>query len=330
MELSPTRKAALLLSNLDADTAAELLRAADPQRVTEIAAELAYVKAAGWAPRGPEDPVREFFGLLEQSDAASTSPTAFVEQVLQRTLGADQSRDAMRRVHELVEAKDPFLTIRSAEVEDLAEALSGETPQAVAVVLAELPQKTSGKLLGLLDEEVRGAAIRSMAGGADVAAETKARVAGVVRRRLEARRADGARRGDAKLRQVAVLLRGLGDELRKSMLDSIREQDEEAASGVERMMVLWEDVSTVSDRSMQEAVREVDARQLAMALVGADEATVAKIRGNLSERAAAMLDEETSLLSTPSDDDVESARQTVLGVLRELAGNGFLTFEEGD
>ncbi|MBS3734248.1 MAG: hypothetical protein KGY99_04905 [Phycisphaerae bacterium] len=330
MELTPTRKAALLLMNLDASTAAELLGSADADKVAEIAAEVAYLKASGHTPQGADEPVREFYGLLEQSDAGGGSSGMFVEQMLERALGAGQGRQTMQRVRELVEAKDPFLPIRSASVEDLTEALSGETPQAVAVVLGELPQKTSGKLLGALTEDVRAAAIRTLASGAPVSAETKVRVASVMRRRLEARQAGGEpATGDARLRQVAVLLRGLGNELRNSMLESIREQNAETASGVERMMVVWEDLPVIADRSMQEALREIEARQLALALSDAEEAVREKIRSNMSERGAAMLDEEASLLSSPGDEDIQAGREAVLSTLRDMSSKGSLNFEEG-
>jgi len=329
VELTGTRKAAMLLMTLDAGTAAELLKSANPQTVTEIAAEVAYLKATGWTPGGPDaEPAREFCGMLEQAGGAGPG-SVFVQQVLEAALGPEQSREAMKQVEHLVEARDPFLAIRAADPEELSEALEGESPQVVAMVLAELPQKSSSKLLASMDDELRSAAIRGMAVGASATRETKVRVASVVRRRLEKLRAAGDANANAKLRRVAVLLRGLNAEMRNSMLQAIREQDEESAAGVQRMMVIWEDLPVVSDRSMQEALREVDSRQLALALVGADEATTRKIRDNMSERASAMLDEEASLLSSPSDDEVEAGRSALLDVLRELSVNGFLSFEGG-
>jgi len=126
-----------------------------------------------------------------------------------------------------------------------------------------------------------------------------------------------------------VLLRDLGTDMRNRLIEAIAESDKEASDTVQELMVIWDDVPTLSDRSLQEALRAVDSLKLALAMVDADEAVIRKIRGNISERQAAMLDEEAALLSKPKDEDVGQARGEILQALRELATGGVLSFEEG-
>ena len=94
------------------------------------------------------------------------------------------------------------------------------------------------------------------------------------------------------------------------------------------LMILWEDISQVGDRSLQQALRGIEERQLALALHEAPEETTRKIKSNISERAAAMVDEEASLMSSPKKEDVHEARERVVGALRELNQKGELSFEE--
>ncbi|MBM4029211.1 MAG: flagellar motor switch protein FliG, partial [Planctomycetes bacterium] len=49
---------------------------------------------------------------------------------------------------------------------------------------------------------------------------------------------------------------------------------------------------------------------------------------NISERAAGMVEEETSLMAAPKKDDVRLAQDSILSNLRELNKNGELSFEE--
>jgi len=332
------RKAALLLMGLDSSTAAELLKAADPEVVTEIAAELAYLQASGAAkPEAALEPVREFFGQLQQSGVEHRGER-FIQDLLEGALGVERSREAMAKVRLLVEARDPFLSIRSAEPNEIAEALGGEPPQVAALVLAELPANKSAKVLPLLGEEVQAGAIRGMASGQATSVEARMRVATVVRDRLSAVETEAVATGggeaskagsDRQLRKVAVLLRDLGTDMRNRLIEAIAESDKEASDTVQELMVIWDDVPTLSDRSLQEALRAVDSLKLALAMVDADEAVIRKIRGNISERQAAMLDEEAALLSKPKDEDVGQARGEILQALRELATGGVLSFEEG-
>ena len=84
----------------------------------------------------------------------------------------------------------------------------------------------------------------------------------------------------------------------------------------------------VADRSLQEALRGIDAQKLALALVKADDAIAAKIKSNISERAVATLEEEASLMASPNKADIEEAREQIIQVLREKNEKGELAFIE--
>jgi len=322
------RKAALLLMGLEPATAAELLRAADPEAVTEIAAELAYLDAVGEGAReSAQEPVREF---VEQLRSRGSGRLQKLKATLEQVLGVEAWARIDEQIPRLVEARDPFIRVREAEPEQIAVALREESAQVAALVLAELPPKVSGQVLPLLNEEVQGEIVQGMARAEPVRPATRAHVASVVERKLAAAAEGPTATGQAEqLRKVALVLRDMGTELRNALIQAIEQSDAEASLEVQRLMVLWEDVPLVSDRSLQGALRGVEASKLAMALWEAEEAVVDKIRGNLSERQAAMLDEEATLLSTPRDEDIEAARDELLGALRDLAGAGELTFEEG-
>ena len=131
------------------------------------------------------------------------------------------------------------------------------------------------------------------------------------------------------LRKVAVILRSLGKELRDSLLDSIKERESDAGEAVNDLMVLWEDITLIDDRPLQEGLRNIDAGKLALVLTNADEAINEKIRNNISERAAVMINEEISLMSAPKDNEIEDARNEVVEVLRKMNNEGELTFTEG-
>jgi flagellar motor switch protein FliG len=328
---SGIRKAALLLMGLEPTTAAELLKAADPEVVTRIAAELAYLEASGQtAGDAAGEPVRQFAEELRQSIGRPRA-SRLLQGMLEDAVGAERTREILERISAMVDQRDPFLPIRSADPEEIAEALKGESPQVAALVLTELPPKVSAKLLPLLADKVRAEAVRGMTSEQHVAPETRMRVASVVRSRLA--KSDGADEGprsnrQEQLRKVAVLLRDLGSELRDTLIQAIAESDADTSVEVQRLMVMWEDVAIVSDRSLQDALRAVDARKLALAMYEADEATGGKLRSNMSERQIAMIDEEASLLSKPDEEQIDEARNEFLNALRDLAANNSLSFEE--
>ena len=348
MALSGPRKAALLLMGMDQSTAAELLKSAAPEMVTQIAAEMSYLESA--APgelQIEEDPAREFVGMISSGSKVQKDDGQYVRALLVGALGEERCEAVLSDAKRLLEIRDPFLPLRDESIDDISQSLKGESPQVAALVLAEMTSSNASKLLNLLDEELRPAAIRGMASADRVSPEAKLRVAATVRERLadmKAKRAEAAATGavvvetgdahkeqearEQRLRKVSVLLRGLAVEARTNMITAIREQDSETAQIVQKMMVVWEDIPILGDRALQEVMRSADSRKLAMAMVGADAVIVEKARANMSERAAAMLDEEASLLSDPKEDEIVEARELVLNDMRELNEQGMLEFEE--
>ncbi len=334
MPLTPVQKAAALLRRLDPGAAGELLKAAPPEVVPRIAAELVYLNVGGEMPTGmdPDGPVEEFLGLLH-SRRTGGDLEGFVRRMLAEAVGEKRCDELFTEVQQLVEDRDPFLSIRSADVESLAGAVEGEHPQVAALVLGELSAEKSARLVPLLGDDVRLEAVRRMVAGESVCRDARRRIAAMVRQRLGALRASGAagaRRAapSEKFRRVALLLRKLKTELRDALIQGIVDQAPEAGAAVQDLMVTWEDIPLVVDRDLQDVLRDVDSRELALALTEADPKIAAKVRDNISERAAAMIDEETSLMKAPKAEEIEVAREAVLKSLRERNAAGNLGFEE--
>jgi flagellar motor switch protein FliG len=327
------QRAALLLTCLDATTAAELLKGVDPKTVQELAVELTYLDAAGQrTPRQTADVARQFCKSLQND--VGFSFRGFLKEMLRNTVGEDQARRIQQEIQDLLMKRDPFMSIRSADSESLMAALEAEHPQAIAVVVSELSPKRGSDVLGRLSSETRVNVISRMTGVSGITPEAKLRIAQMIRAKLDGtgagQQAGGALqlRPEQALRKVAVIVRNLDKEVRDGVLEAIGQKDQEAGEKIANLMILWEDLPLVAGRSLQQALRGIDERQLALALHEAPEEVATKIKSNISERAAAMVTEEASLMSAPKKDDVRQAREKIVASMRELNHKGELMFEE--
>ncbi len=342
MELSGARKAALLLASLDPVTAGELLKSAPSETLTQIVAEIAVLESGGeLESQEVVQTVDEFFGLLH----GKAEKTNLVKAIVENAIGKERSADVLIRVDRLVQQRDPFVNLRELPAENLAKALLGESAQVVALVFAELSAKKSTELLNLIEEALRKDVVTGMVSGKAAHPETRLRVAEILEDRLkksdqpeddeeEEAAAEAAPepeddlQQEKKLRRVALLLRGLNQDARDELMTGLSENNAETSQAVQELMVIWEDLPMVAERAMQEVLRMVNARSLALALIDAQPAPAAKIRDNISERANAALDEEISLLSDPQPEEIEAAREEILKALRTLNDKGDLKFEE--
>lgn len=332
MELTGKQKAAMLLMSLDSVTAAELLKGVDPEVVQELAVELTYLDASDFRnSKQSAEIAKQFCNSLRPSQEFHFQ--SFLETMLKSTVGNEKAKDIQGQIQDLLQKRDPFISIRSANAQTIASVLETEHPQAIAVVLSELEPRKSSEVLGLLKEGIRLSAICRMTSSGAATAEAKARIAQMVCERFKT--AEQASESSTEqvtteqsLRKVAVILRNLNKELRDGLLGVIQEKDSEVSEQVANLMVTWEDIPQVSDRSLQEVLRGVDSQKLALALIKADDAINQKIRSNISERAAAAIDEETSLMRDPKKEDTEEARENIVSILREMNQKGELAFIE--
>ena len=330
MALTGKQKAAMLLISLDAKTAAKLLEGLPADDIQKIAVEVAQIDASGQRSTKEEANVtREFSNLLQENQDQGLTTRSFLDDMLVNILGKSKAEQIQAHVRKVTERKDPFVDIRSAGTDELVVALEGQHPQTIGMVLSELETNKGQEVLSLLKEDVRLKAVGRMINLGSLGGEVKRRMAGMVSERLK--RLEGTEvvlerpeKQEETLRKLALVLGGLEKELRDQLLNEIKEHDEEIASTVRKLMVTWEDIPQIADRSLQEALRAVEAGKLAIALYGANEEIVQKIRSNISERVQARLDEEASLMQEPLEKEVLDAREEIVAPLRSANEEGTL------
>ena len=101
------------------------------------------------------------------------------------------------------------------------------------------------------------------------------------------------------------------------------------ADQVRSRMFVFEDIVLLDDRSVQLVLREVDPKELALALKGVREDVREKILRNISERAAVNLVEEIDMLGPVRMKAVEEAQGGIVRVIRRLEEAGQIVVSRG-
>jgi len=335
MAISGKRKVAMLLANLDAATATELLRDQPQEVVEEIAMELSHLDVAGQTGEEGIAAVRDFCTSLQRGNTGGLNIKSFINSVLKGS-SKEKTAEMREQMQQAIREKDPFVAIASASPMQIAAALQGEPPQAVALVISSLPPKMGTDVLARLNEDISLKTVWRMARPGEVSLRTIRRIGEMICKKLVELTSDDEAPlieealPKEMLRKVALVLSGLEKKKRDSLLEEIGDKDADIVNTVKALMVTWEDIPKIEDRSLQEALRKIDATLLAKALYNADPIIVHKIRSNISERAAQMVDEETSLMAEPRKKEILEAREDVAKPLREANEAENLAFIEED
>ena len=94
-------------------------------------------------------------------------------------------------------------------------------------------------------------------------------------------------------------------------------------------MFIFEDIVTLDDVSIQRVLREVETKELALALKGCSEEVANAIYRNQSKRAAAALKEDIEFLGPVRLMDVEKSQQKIVSVIRRLDESGEIVISRG-
>jgi flagellar motor switch protein FliG len=133
---------------------------------------------------------------------------------------------------------------------------------------------------------------------------------------------EGSAAGDISLsggsKSIAEILNIIDTAAEKNILQSLEAENAELAAEIKNMMFVFDDLTLLDDRAIQRLLKEVESRDLAVALKAASEEVRAKIYSNVSERVGVMIKEEMEFMGPMRLSDVEAAQQQIVEAVRRL------------
>ena len=133
--------------------------------------------------------------------------------------------------------------------------------------------------------------------------------------------------GGAKV--AAEILNMMGSAVETSVLDFVREADNDLAQKIMDNMFVFDDLEKIDDKGIQTLMREVQSESLVVALKGATPALREKIFKNMSTRAAETLREDLESRGPVRVAEVEAEQKEMLKIVRRLADEGQIVMAGG-
>jgi flagellar motor switch protein FliG len=264
----------------------------------------------------------EVFKHLREEEIESLSL-----EVLERSLGSDRAEEIIGRLSTVIERR-PFEFLRRTPADHIVTFLRSESPQTIALVVANLHTTLAAQVLSCLPEEQQADIALRIARMGETPPDVVREIENVMRRKLETVvQQEYSAAGGVK--SLAEILNHTDRPTERNVLDTIAEEDSELGEEVRRLLFVFEDIARLDDRSIQLVLREVDQRDLALALRGVEEAVKERLLSNMSERGAQMLREEMEFQPPQKKRVVEEAQGRIVGVVRRLEDAGTLVIGRG-
>jgi len=318
-------KAAMALIALGTEAAAEVLKHLPEEQAERLSAEMATldtidpdtldaVSADLVADVGPADQIR--------------GGIAFTRDVLVRVVGEERADELIARFMG-AEAK-PLDFMRQMDAEEISALLEGESPQTIALVTVNVKASMSGKVLDMLEPKLQAEVAHRVA----TLGPVEPRLMMDIDRGLREKHAAGVQTSGGEeaasgVEVLAAILQGAGRATERQVLGGLGEVDEELAAAVRERMFTFEDVPKLSDKDLQMVLRDVDQKDLVVALRGAPEELMERVISNMSQRAGETLREEIGMQAPLKRAVVEEAQTAVVSAIRALDEAGSISLPGG-
>jgi flagellar motor switch protein FliG len=320
------QKAAILVMQLGKDRAAPVLRSLREQEVSEIMAEVARLQNLD--AEVIDEVLTEFRETFVARAHIAQGGYDTARELLEASYGSDKAEEILVNLGVTLVAA-PFEFLRRADSRQVLSYLQDEHPQTIALVLAHMHPDAAALVIGALPEDEQRDVAQRIATMDRTSPEVIEQVEAILERKLSTiiQQADFTNAGG--IQSLVDILNRSDRATERLILEGLERNNPELADEVRNRMFVFEDIVTLDDRSVQLVLRQVDAKELAIALKGVDQKVRDKIMHNMSERAAANLAEEISLLGPVKLKTVEEGQAAVVRVIRVLEEAGQIVMSRG-
>jgi flagellar motor switch protein FliG len=317
--LTGPQKSAILLMAMGTEKAASVLRELRESEITEIMAEVARLQDVT-----PDvvDAVMEEFDLTARARRHLASGGVDVaRELLEASVGEEKSNEIFERLS-MAFISAPFEFVRRIDPRMVLSFIRDEHPQTIALVLAHMnPDAAAMVLSGLPESTQRDVAVRVA-----TMDRTSPDIIAAVEHALEKRLSSVAQQSDLSsaggISSLIDLLNRSDRATERLIFEGLDEHDSNLADEVRSRMFVFEDIISLDDRSIQQVLRGVDTKQLALALKGVRDEVRQRILSNMSSRARETLEEDIVVLGAVRLSAVEEAQGAIVRVIRELEEAG--------
>lgn len=324
-EMSSVRRAAAVVVALGAEQAADVYKYLRPDEVEQISLEIA--KMDRMDPEKMAAVVEDFYGLCLTQKVIAEGGVEYARDVLEKAFGPQQAQSFMERVSKSLQTK-AFEFVRKSDYKSLLSVLQNEHPQTTALVLSYARADQAAQVIGELPTAKRTDVVERIAKLDRASPEIISIVEKTLQKKFDAIvSVDLMELGG--VHYVADIMNHVDRSTEKSVFDELGAQDAKLADDIRKLMFVFEDIATLDDISVQRFLRDVDAKDLAVALKRAPDEVKTVIFKNMSSRMQESISSDIEYLHNVRMRDLEEAQQRIVDVIRRLEEEGELVISKG-
>lgn len=319
--LNGTQKAAILMMLVGESAASGVLRHLNPSEVQDLGEAMYSVRDVDHETVNAV--LDEFISALGEKSTIGIGANAYIRNVLTDALGQDKAQSVLTRITPK-SSERPIEILDWMDANSIAELISDEHPQIIALVVASLEPSLAADVLILLPKDMQSDIVERIATLTTVQPEALRDLERVIQRKFkDSTTLRASQIGGVKA--AANIMNFTKQDMEQRILKDIKKNDKDLMQNLQDNMFVFESLGKSDDRSLQTLLREVEAELLTLALKGADESLRDKLLGCMSSRAAANIMDEMDAMGPVRLSEVQTAQKEIIAIARRMSDEGTIT-----
>ncbi|MFC1490838.1 flagellar motor switch protein FliG [Candidatus Latescibacterota bacterium] len=313
-DMSNREKAAIILIAMGTEISAAIMRHLSDSEIEKLTTQIALVDNID--SKTEMAVLNEFYSMIQASEYISEGGMDYAREVLEASLGKNRANGIVKKIQETLHPSG-FSLLKDVDPIHLLEFIRNEHPQTIALVLSQLNPAQAAGVLGQLPEDVQTDVAMRIATMEKITPEVIHEVESVLDVHLK-EVISGNLSATGGIKAVSSILNLVDRSTEKSILGNMEMENPELTSNIKNLMFVFEDLLILDDKSIQMILKEVDTKDLAIALKASSDELKDKVFKNVSERVIDMIKEEMEYAGPIRLSVVEETQQRIVEVVRRL------------
>ena len=321
--ISGAKKAAVLLMTIGPELSANILKELTDKQVQKIGVEIANLHKVTAKER--REILNEFLDIRSKNDFSIEGGMDYAKSLLKGAFEDSKANKLIEGIKYETYTK-VFTSARKADANQILSCIQGESSQTIAIVLSHIQPEKAAQIVCKLEESLQ----REVALNLGTISNVSPLVIKSVDKALEKKLANiGEEKLDSSngFDSLLDILNKVDGKTEKNIMSFLENENSILADKVKSSMFAFEDIVKLDSISIQRILKEVNLKDIAIALKGSNDEILKVIFTNQSNRAAEALKEEIDLLGHLKLAQIEEAKRNIVKVIRKLEQEGLINIE---
>jgi len=324
-EITQATKVAAIMIALGVDSASEVYKYLRDDEIEAITSEIAKLDLL--SSDDMQQILEDFYDLCVTQKVVAEGGESYAKDVLDKAFGPQRAAYLMDQVLKSNKIRN-FDFLRKVDYKNLLMMLQNEHPQTIAIVLSYVSAEQTSQIISELPSEIQLDVIKRISNLDRASPEIIAVVESVLSKKVSAiASVDVTEFGGVNF--IAEIMNRVDRKTEKFIFEELSDEDPELAEEIKKLMFVFDDIIYLDNMEIQMFIREVDTKDLTIALKAASEEVTNVIFNNMSQRQRETIQTDMQYLHNVRMRDVEEAQQKIVAIIRRLEESGEIVISKG-